>query len=345
MKSKLLLRVCTMLSLSGVAIFLGACSKNNPSAEAETPTPTSTPSAMTSPASSASPSLSPALTPLPTASPFADVNVRLRDLEARMDSIFRNTFRNVGNWFGEASFASSVDFREQRDKYVARVYVPSGNRSRVNATMKNGELHITTESRRSVDGTRKIEHYEQVIDFPKPVEAGKMQVRREQDMVVITIPKSSPSTPAMASASSFSSASPVSNSNAWEDQMLNDFDRMQQDMDQAWQNVFPNDVLNNTSTSQLASAVNVEDLKDRYVVHFYLPDRDLSDVNVKFDNGRLDLTASEQKNARKQSANMTEQRNVKGRYQEMITLPGPVKDTEMKVNHKPGAVIVTLPKA
>jgi HSP20 family molecular chaperone IbpA len=347
MKSKLFLRVSTLVTLSGVLIFSSACSKSNSSVENETPTPSATvsPAATAAPAVSVSPSLSPALTPLSTASPFADVNVRLRDLEARMDSIFRNTFRNVGNWFGQGTYASSVDLREQRDKYVARVYVPSGKTSNVNAAIENGALHITANNQRTVNGTNETEHYEQIIDFPKPVLAEKMQVKRKQNMVVITVPKASPSAPAVASASNFSSASPVSNSAAWENQMLNDFDQMQENMEQAWQNAFPHDFVNNTSASQLASAVNVEDQKDKYVVHFYLPDRDLSNVNVKFNNGRLELTAQEHKAAKTQSAKGTEQSSIKSKYEEMITLPGPVKDNEMKVDHKPGAVIVTLPKA
>jgi HSP20 family molecular chaperone IbpA len=346
MKWKLFSRISTLLVLFGVFMFFGACSKNNPSAQAEAPTPTPTAADSTpSPVASESPSMSPALTPLATASPFADVNVRLRDLEARMDSIFRNTFRKVGNWFGQATFASSVDLREQKDKYVARVYVPSGDSSRVKATMENGALHITANNQRTVNGANETEQYEQVIDFPKPVNGANMHVERKQDVVVITVPKSSITAPVVASAPNVSSVSPVTNSTAWEDQILNDFDQMQENMEQAWQNAFPSDLQNNTSTSQLASAVNVEDQKDKYVVHFYLPDRDLSNVDVKFNNGRLELTAKEQKLTRNQSANGTVQSSIRGQYQQMIILPGPVKDNEMKVDRKPGAVIVTLPKA
>jgi HSP20 family molecular chaperone IbpA len=68
-------------------------------------------------------------------------------------------------------------------------------------------------------------------------------------------------------------------------------------------------------------------------------------VDVKFNNGRLELTAKEQKSRRNQSANSTVQSSVRGQYEQMITLPGPVKDNEMKVERKSGAVIVTLPKA
>ena len=59
--------------------------------------------------------------------------MRLRDLETQMDNLFANSFRDFGAFFGQSRLASSVDLREQNDKYVARVYVPNGETSKVNA--------------------------------------------------------------------------------------------------------------------------------------------------------------------------------------------------------------------
>ena len=85
----------------------------------------------------------------------------------------------------------------------------------------------------------------------------------------------------------------------------------------------------------------MDDQKDKYVVHFALPNRDVSNVNVNFENGELHLSAQEQKS----SSTNSQQSIERGRYQEMITLPGPVKQSEMKVNRQANAVVVTLPKA
>ena len=94
--------------------------------------------------------------------------------------------------------------------------------------------------------------------------------------------------------------------------------------------------------------MNVEDEGNQYVVHFTLPDTDLSDVKVNFENGQLHLIAQEQKTAtargRLRSGNRSEAIE-KGRYEEMVTLPGPVKESEMKVDRKGSTVVVTLPKA
>ena len=88
--------------------------------------------------------------------------------------------------------------------------------------------------------------------------------------------------------------------------------------------------------------MNIEDQSDKYVVHFYLPDKNLSDVNVKFENNQLHLTAQEQK---KSDAAAGDMESSVTRYETMTTLPGPVRDADMKMERKEGSVVVTLPKA
>jgi HSP20 family molecular chaperone IbpA len=116
-------------------------------------------------------------------------------------------------------------------------------------------------------------------------------------------------------------------------------------MDQVLQNTFPNDLLSASNALRLGSTVNVEDQKDKYVVHFTLPDRDISNVKVDFKNNELHLTAQEKEQASNTAPSNTAETIERGRYEEMITLPGPVKQSEMKVDRQANAVIVTLPKA
>ena len=49
-----------------------------------------------------------------------------------------------------------------------------------------------------------------------------------------------------------------------------------------------------------------------------MPDRDLSNVDVKFENGHLHLTAREEKSASSNAAAGTMQSVERGRYEEMI---------------------------
>ncbi len=118
---------------------------------------------------------------------------------------------------------------------------------------------------------------------------------------------------------------------------------MQAKLDQTVRDVFQKDVALGASNSQLGSAMNIEDEKDKYLVHFYLPDKDLSEVNVKFENNALHLTAQKQQKSDAAAGDM--QSTTVARYETMTTLPGPVKDADMKVERKEGSVVVTLPKA
>lgn len=77
------------------------------------------------------------------------------------------------------------------------------------------------------------------------------------------------------------------------------------------------------------------------MVHFNLPDKDLQDVQVKLENGVLRLTAAESNEQKSQNA--TEQET--GSYEQLFTLPGPVKEKQIKVERSNGTIVVTLPKA
>jgi HSP20 family molecular chaperone IbpA len=91
--------------------------------------------------------------------------------------------------------------------------------------------------------------------------------------------------------------------------------------------------------------MNLEDQPGKYVVHYYLPGRNLSDVNVKFENGQLHLSEQKQEKTSDDTAGGKTQSTTVARYESMTTLPGPVKESEMKVDRKEGSVVVTLPKA
>jgi HSP20 family molecular chaperone IbpA len=288
----------------------------------------------------------PTVSPLATGSPFADVQLRMRELQSQLDNVFAQAFRDFGSDFGQSGFASSVDLREQKDRYVARVYLPKGDTSKVNATMNGNNLEITMNGSETKNSGAQSEKYQEVIFLPQPVRADQVQIQRKPNMVVISVPKSNPSTIATTSAQSPTpsvAASPAFSGalSAWDQRMIDDMRRMEARMNTMFQNAFPNDLFNGGTTLELGSTVNVDDQKDKYVVHFALPNRDVSNANVNFENGELHLSAQEQKSSSTNSQESIE----RGRYEEMVTLPGPVKENEMKVNRQANAVVVILLKA
>jgi HSP20 family molecular chaperone IbpA len=303
----------------------------------------STPPVSSTSASGSAPAV-PTISPLATASPFADVQIRMRDLQSQLDNVFADTFRDFGSDFGQTGFASSVDLREQKDRYVARIYLPNGDTSKVKATMNGNDLKITMDGAETKNGAAASEKYQQVISLPEPVRADQLQIKRKPNMVVISVPKSAPSKVAATSAQRPApggvGASPTFDT-AWDQRMIDDMRQMEARMNTMIQNAFPNDFWNGSTPLEVGSTVNVDDQKDKYVVHFALPNHDVSNVNVNFENGELHLSAQENKS----NSTKSQQSIERGRYEEMVTLPGPVKGSEMKVNRQANAVVVTLPKA
>ena len=313
----------------GLALVTSFCLGAEPNSPTPTPTESSALSANNSPV--------PAMSPLNTASPFGDVQLRMRDLQSDMDKIFAQTFQGFGSSFGQSGFASSVDLRDQNDKYVARIYLPNGDTSKLNATIKDGHLNIKTNG-----GTARNENFEQVITLPQPVRVDQMHIERKPNMVVITVPKQNPTGVAQSSPSPASSPGLASD---WDQRMIDGMRQMEDRMNSLFQSGFAKNVFNGSNVLQLGSAVNVEDQKDKYVVHFALPTHDVSNVNVNYENGALRLTAREQKETPKSSSQAAPTTVERAQYEEMITLPGPVKEDQMQVNRQSNAVIVTLPKA
>ena len=327
MKSLLGRNYCIAIT-TGLALATSVCLAADPDSPTPTPHESSAGSANTSPV--------PMTSPLNTSSPFGDVQQRMRGLQSEMDKIFAQTFHDFGSSFGQSGLASSVDLRERNDKYVARIYLPNGDTSKVNATIKDGNLDIKMNGRAG-----KNENFEQVITLPEPVRADEMHIDRKQNMVVITVPKQNPNPIAQNSASPASS--PLASD--WDQRMIDEMRHMEQRMNSVFENRFANNAFTGTNVLQLGSAVNVENQKDKYVVHFTLPTHDVSNVNVDYKDGELRLSAREQKempNSPSPGAPTTVER---GRYEEMVTLPGPVKEDQMQVNRQANAVIVTLPKA
>lgn len=275
----------------------------------------------------------------------------MRDLQSQLDNVFAQTFRDFGTSFGQTGFASSVDLREQKDKYVARVYLPSGDTSKVNAKVDNGNLDITMSGTQTKNGTSETENYRQIITLPQPILADQIQIQRKPNMVVIIIPKSNSNAVAQnsptesANPSATVSGSPASVAESWDQRFIDDMQQMETRMDQMVHNAFPNETFADANALRLGSSVNIEDQKDKYVVHFALPQQDMSNVKVNLENGELHLSALEQKNTSKSAASGTAESVERGRFEETITLPGQVKESEMKVDRQANAVVVTLPKA
>jgi HSP20 family molecular chaperone IbpA len=128
-------------------------------------------------------------------------------------------------------------------------------------------------------------------------------------------------------------------------------ERMQEEIDRAIRNATEQFRLGPGATvfrpnAGYSSSFDLRDRKDHYELRAYLPDVKASDVNVRIDNERtlhVSVTQRKQetKNANGGSASVTEL----GQYEQVVTLPEPVKSSEMKIDRNGHEIVITIPKA
>ena len=270
---------------------------------------------------------------------------QLRDtsqkVEAQMDSMFSDGWDDMNRQLAQSKISSATDLREQRGMYVVRLYLPNPNTSGVATTILNGALQITTPPAPSPSSINtNPPPSKQVIQLPPSIDADKMKTDRKKDVVIVTVPKSNPASPVRPT-SPRSRAMPDQIVTDWDGRLVQEMGRLKGRMDDAFRDGSGN-LANSTDISSLASAIKVDDQPEKYVVHFFLPDRDTKDVEVKFKDGELDLIAQDKQLA---EANAGDTQTIEGsKYEQTVALSEPVKDNEMKVVRKGFIVTVTLPK-
>jgi HSP20 family molecular chaperone IbpA len=128
-------------------------------------------------------------------------------------------------------------------------------------------------------------------------------------------------------------------------------ERMQEEIDRAIRNATEQFRLSPgvtafRSEAGYSSSFDLRDRSDHYELRAYLPDAKASDVKVRIDNDQtlhvgVTQRKQETKSADGGSASFTEL----GHYEQVVTLPEPVKSSEMKIDRHDHEIVVTIPKA
>jgi HSP20 family molecular chaperone IbpA len=132
-----------------------------------------------------------------------DVLERMDRMQREMNRIFNQTFSEFSSqpefsgFFNQARFGSSLDFQEEKDKYIVRAYLPGRDMNNVNVTIEGQVLKLEAkgestrqEQKESTLFSSKAQ-YSQALTLPGPVQADKMTVERNENMLVVTVPKAS----------------------------------------------------------------------------------------------------------------------------------------------------------
>ena len=132
--------------------------------------------------------------------PFQEI----RTMQQQMDQSFNRMFEQFRmdpqfNAFKEnPGYSLSLDVRNLHDRYEVRAYLPDAKASDVHVSLTNGQtlkvevssqqMH-TSGQKNLTTGIAEWGQYEQEIQFPTPVKADQMQIKRDGHELIITVPK------------------------------------------------------------------------------------------------------------------------------------------------------------
>jgi len=170
-------------------------------------------------------------------------------------------------------------------------------------------------------------------------------------IVITAMTSSAPAAEPSPSATPAVEASPVpgASPDVWDP--FADMERMQNEMNTFFRRAMAEFNANPTfqalrTEPGFSSSLDVRDKGDHYEVEASLPGADINSVKVTAEgNHMLRVAVTQSKEQKTTDKNATESMTEFGQYEQLVTLPGPAKTKEMKVERKEHEVIITVPKA
>ncbi len=273
---------------------------------------------------------------------------RMKQWETRMSDEFQDAWQQL--WQEKAATGkrgssltkASIDLREQPDCYSVRVNLPGRNLDHVEVTMTGETVHIVAPKEGKAGRYEQSIGLEQVAADAKPV----IERRPGKGLLVVTIPKAAKlaeSGPAL-----FPPPPTLADSDPRDRDVLEKMQQMQREMDHIFSGGFAEfsgvpGFKGFFNEPRFDSSLDLKDAGTKYVVRAYLPDRDMNNVNVTIKGRTLKIEAKAE-NSRtpdKSGSVFSEESH----YSQMLTLPGPVTASKMKVAHQKNMLVVTVPKA
>ena len=240
---------------------------------------------------------------------------------------------------------SSVDVQEDTAAYSVRVGVPEA--TDVNVRLAGSTLIL--DSGASESGIR----YEQRISLPRAQADAALGIKRTAGQLVISIPKGEPA--AAPGGMALPSQIPMdAGFDALRDQVLSQAANMLQQINQennapaggaAPAQDFFGSILGSIAPQlqgkMASSGFKVEDRGDAYLLTSVLPEEQARNISVNVDNERAVTITSKHE---KQSAAGGATAFSSGSSTQSMTLPGPVRGEELKMEYKNGRLEIVLPK-
>ncbi len=237
---------------------------------------------------------------------------------------------------------SSMDVREDDLTYSVQVGVPET--TDVNVRLAGSTLILDSGATES--GIR----HEQRLSLPRAQANAALGIRRSEGKLIISIPKGEPA-PALGGVG-LPSGSPVdAGFDTLRNQVLSQAANMLQQMNQAdspaggpTQDLFGSllgSIAPQLQTKVAGSGFKIEDRGDAYLLTSTLTEEQARHVSVNVDNERAVTITSKHE---KQSASGGASSYSSGSSTQSMTLPGPVRGEELKMEYRNGRLEIVLPK-
>ena len=262
----------------------------------------------------------------------------------KMSEKFRDTWKRLRGDVKDQSVATaSVDLREDKDHYTLRLNLPDRDLEKVEIKLAGDTLRIVAPA------GDKADRYEQtvVLTGVNPTVEPKIERRSKDNMIVVTVSKN----PVLADKKpSLILPDPaLMPTSDWDFDVFARMEKMRREMDTIFADSFREfrtapEYKGFFDEPRFGSSLDLKEEGDNYVVRAYLPDRSTQNVNVTVEDRTLKIEAKEQATTKKESETGTLHTTRKAAYTQLVTLPGPVRSDEMKVEQKEGMLLVTLPK-
>ena len=236
---------------------------------------------------------------------------------------------------------ASVDLREQRDSYTLRLNLPGRDLSKVEVRLDSDTLHVVAPA------TAKAPGYEQtfVLADVLPNERLEIDRRQKDNLIVVTVPKSSGVTQAVPRVPLRPpSTAPLGNS---DDDIFTRMENISRDLDRIVDESLKEIGLTPEQEGyfdepRFGSSIDLQDEGTHYTLRAYLPGRTVDDVKATLEGQTLRIEAKAEEAVTGDKGTI---RSHKAAFVQIVTLPGPVKAEAMKVDKKENMLVVSLPKS
>ena len=237
---------------------------------------------------------------------------------------------------------SSMDVREDDVAYSVQVGVPET--TDVNVRLAGSTLILDSGATES--GLR----HEQRLSLPRAQANAALGIRRSEGKLIISIPTGEPA-PALGGMGLPSGSPASAGFDTLRDQVLSQAANMLQQMNQAdspaggpTQDLFGSllgSIAPQLQTKVAGSGFKIEDRGDAYLLTSTLPEEQARHVSVNVDNERAVTITSKHE---KQSAAGGASSYSSGSSTQSMTLPGPVRGEELRMEYRNGRLEIVLPK-